>query len=276
MLLGFCVASGTTLFARERSLDEVRDQAQRDVEFLARRAAENIESGLATAEEGVVTLAANPAFMSLFQPDVPEGCSLTFNSIGPFSAGRLDVVTADGRVVCSSGEVSGSGLPADTEWLSSSGPEPVVHGPIDDAELGEPSLVVVVPIGDVGLVAGFLGVESARSRLQEDLADAFDAEVALTADGAPVVGPPLEAAGGIAVEAEVPSLGWQVRAVMSEGVATSDIRAVHREVLMLLGAGVIVIVALIYGLYRSVTRSIERRSATVRAPVPGNVVAANG
>src|SRR3546814_13228685 len=93
MLLGFCVASGTTLFARERSLDEVRDQAQRDVEFLARRAAENIESGLATAEEGVVTLAANPALMSLFQPDVPEGCSLTFNSIGPFSAGRLDVVT---------------------------------------------------------------------------------------------------------------------------------------------------------------------------------------
>src|SRR3546814_3696452 len=70
MLLGFCVASGTTLFARERSLDEVRDQAQRDVEFLARRAAENIESGLATAEEGVVTLAANPALMSLFQPDV--------------------------------------------------------------------------------------------------------------------------------------------------------------------------------------------------------------
>src|SRR3546814_3971259 len=61
---------------------------------------------------------------------------------------------------------------------------------------------------------------------------------------------------------------------MSEGVATSDIRAVHREVLMLLGAGVIVIVALIYGLYRSVARPIERLSATVRATVPGNVVEA--
>src|SRR3546814_1578550 len=43
---------------------------------------------------------------------------------------------------------------------------------------------------------------------------------------------------------------------------------------MLLGAGVIVIVALIYGLYRSVARPIERLSATVRATVPGNVVEA--
>src|SRR3546814_15028486 len=119
-------------------------------------------------------------------------------------------------------------------------------------------MVVGLPFGDGGLVAGCLGGGSCRSRLQEDLADAFDAEVALTADGAPVVGPPLEAAGGIAVEAEVPSLGWQVRAVMSEGVATSDIRAVHREVLMLLGAGVIVIVALIYGLYRPVARPTTR------------------
>src|SRR3546814_13882427 len=101
--------------------------------------------------------------MSLFQPDIPEGCSLTFNSIGPFSAGRLDVVTADGRVVCSSGEVSGSVLPPDTAWVSSSGPAPVVHGPIDDAALGEPPLGVVVPIGAVGLVAGFLAVERVRS-----------------------------------------------------------------------------------------------------------------
>src|SRR3546814_14745350 len=100
--------------------------------------------------------------MSLFQPDVPEGCSLTFNSIGPFSAGRLDVVTADGRVVCSSGEVSGSVLPADTEWLSSSGPEPVVHGPIDDAELGEPSLVVVVPIRSEGRRVGKECVSTCR------------------------------------------------------------------------------------------------------------------
>src|SRR3546814_13488971 len=61
---------------------------------------------------------------------------------------------------------------------------------------------------------------------------------------------------------------------MSGGGATSDIRAVHREGLMLLGAGVIVIVALIYGLYRSVARPIERLSATVRATVPGNVVEA--
>src|SRR3546814_12754357 len=117
--------------------------------------------------------------MSLFQPDVPEGCSLTFNSIGPFSAGRLDVVTADGRVVCSSGEVSGSVLPADTEWLSSSGPEPGVHGPREDAEPGETPLVAVVPIGDVGLVRGVLGVERARTRLQEGLTDAFDCEVDL-------------------------------------------------------------------------------------------------
>src|SRR3546814_2323620 len=43
---------------------------------------------------------------------------------------------------------------------------------------------------------------------------------------------------------------------------------------MLLGAGVIVIVTLIYGLYRSVARPIERLSATVRATVPGNVVEA--
>src|SRR3546814_17421494 len=61
---------------------------------------------------------------------------------------------------------------------------------------------------------------------------------------------------------------------MCEGVATSDFRALHREVRMLLGAGVIVIVALIYGLYRSVARPIARLSATVRATVPGNVVEA--
>src|SRR3546814_115195 len=59
---------------------------------------------------------------------------------------------------------------------------------------------------------------------------------------------------------------------MPDDVATEDIRAVHRDVLTLLAAGMVLIVGLIYLLYRSVARPIERLSATVRATVPGEVV----
>ena len=98
LVVGSSVA-GALYVNREASRD-ARSDARHDALFSAKTAAEQLENHVAALKASAAGLAANPQIAQALVH--PEGCTLAFQGLGGPDKGHIDIIGADGKVMCSS------------------------------------------------------------------------------------------------------------------------------------------------------------------------------
>ena len=287
-------------YANAAAQRQASTDAHKDAVFAAGEAAEEIVSALSALEEQLVATAASPAVTAVLA--APEGCTLSFTGVGPFSSGHIDFVGPDGAVACTSLVTSDSQSPpalshrqVPVGLLGDALEGPVLSGPVVDAETGALVVVSVVPVGDgVGFVAVTLDLES----LAAGLADRFGGRLALefvvtTEDGSQIltrsvdperwVGAPTGStsfvvAGGdestrvdvdgrvrIYGDATVSDLGWRVFAGAGRDDALEGASSAFRLALVVIASALLLMLVASGLIYRRIAGPIRALSRAVRA-----------
>jgi diguanylate cyclase (GGDEF)-like protein len=139
------------------SANQARSNAFRDMSFVADRAASSLSTSLANGKKAVDDLAAQPRIDAVFAH--PAGCTLSSGGGGPFPQVRLDIVSPDGTVVCSSAKsaaVLAPGVQADSGWLQNvlSSPGTVVAWHATDLATHQASVVIGQRLTHAGVAVG--------------------------------------------------------------------------------------------------------------------------
>ena len=165
---------GASVYAFLWSSSHARSAAVQSMDFRAGRAAEHVSSAVVTTRTTVSSVADQPGISAVFQD--ADGCQLTATGLPAFSSVRLDLVAADGAVVCSSDPAvtKKPRVHAGSDWLT----EAMSRGPLvrwdgQDAVTGQPSIVVSSPVQKgnrtVGPVVGFLHLPLVGDDVAKDL-----------------------------------------------------------------------------------------------------------
>jgi diguanylate cyclase (GGDEF)-like protein len=174
IVITLLVLLGASAYAYLWSSSHARSAAVQSMDFRAGRAAEHVSSAVTTTRDTVSSVGKQPGLSTVFHD--AEGCQLTATGSDAFSSVRLDLVGADGRVVCSSDPaVTKKGkVHAGSDWLAeamSGGTHVRWEG--HDAVTGQPSVVVSSTVQDggrtVGSVVGFLHLPSVGTDVAKDL-----------------------------------------------------------------------------------------------------------
>ena len=284
-------------YARAGAERQATTDAHKDAIFGAAEAAEEISSKLSALEHQLVATAGSPAVTAVLA--APEGCTLAFTGVGPFSSGHLDFLGSDGTVACTSLVMADAATPAspsrgyvDAEWLVASD-GPVLTGPVVDSRTGELVVISVVPVPGHGFVAAFLDLES----LGAGLADRFAGRLALefvvtTADGAqiltrsldserwvgaPTGAVPFDVAAGdstrsdvdgverIYGDATVSDLGWRVFAGAGRDDALEGATSAFRRALVVIAVALLLMLSIAGLIYRRIAGPIKSLSRAVGA-----------
>ena len=289
----FVVAAGVNVvYQRSAARHDARRSAVADARFAAGIAARDIAAALTSVRANLATIAANPGLVRLL--DNPADCALSFSGTGPFTTGHLDVVLADGSVVCTSLPPGGPRIYAGASWLAGALTSPLQAEPVVDARTGKQVVVVSAPIaGGRGTAVAILDLDAVGPALAAGLGGPRGLEFVVTTPaggtvlarsvnpdrwvGAPVAGTPF-ANGADPTEfrdldgtprlygfAAVDGPQWRVYAgdSRSQALAAAE-RLSDRQVLItLIGLGVFLAVALVF--YRRIASPIRQLSAGVRA-----------
>jgi len=154
---------GAAIYGYLWSSGQARSSAERSMALEARRAADRINASIASAKKSVAELAAQPGLDKAFVPGASRDCQLAVEGSEAFPSVRLDIVSAGGRIACSS---QPSALKADepvhrdSTWLASALHTPgvgVAWGTADDLT-HEGSVVVSAPIRSHGKAVGAVAV----------------------------------------------------------------------------------------------------------------------
>jgi diguanylate cyclase (GGDEF)-like protein len=159
------------------SSGQARDDATREMGLQADRAADAIAAATATGKTTMEGLAAQPGLERIFVD--PKACQLTADVIGPFTSVRLDLVSAGGKVACTSGpsaRVTGGRVHAGSDWLKAAlrAKATTVDWRAEDAATRRTAVVITAPIRrgtrTVGTVALFLHVPQIGPALARNVA----------------------------------------------------------------------------------------------------------
>ena len=172
-------ATGAVIYSYLWSVDQAQSAAIARMSYRAERAADAISSAVAAGSGQVEGLAGQPGLSAVFEN--PAGCTLQSAGAGPFTSVRLDIVSRDGSVVCSSGSsarVKAPGVHAGSRWLTevlrSHHTETFWEG--TDAVGMRPAVVVAAPIISDNRVAGavvaLLHLRPVAGELTEDIGPA--------------------------------------------------------------------------------------------------------
>ncbi|HZI38343.1 MAG TPA: PAS domain S-box protein, partial [Acidimicrobiia bacterium] len=290
VVFGAAVGIGT-VYMRAAAVGDARRDALQDARFGAVLAAREIRDAVDLARATVSNVAANPSIAGAFT--APAGCTLTFGGAGPFTSGHLDIVASDGSVACSSRPSRDGPGYADTDWSAAAGRGLTVAGPVDDPATGKQVVVVVAPIGDKGVLAAFLDLDSLGPGLAKDLGGPRGLEFLVTSlDGRTALArsllptrwagadlgespfarardaedrPDVAGVPRLYGEATVAGLGWKVHA----GADRADaLAAAHRLVARELGislVGLLVFLLAVWVVHRRIARPVQRLSTAVSA-----------
>jgi diguanylate cyclase (GGDEF)-like protein len=146
---------GASGYAFVWSAHHARSAALESMDLRASRAAGHISSAVTTARETVHGVASQEGLPAVFEN--AEGCRLTAVGSAAFSSVRLDIVSPDGRVVCSSDEkvVSTLKVHQGSDWLRPAlSDDTFLRWDGRDAATGAESVVVSSPIRQGDKVAG--------------------------------------------------------------------------------------------------------------------------
>jgi signal transduction histidine kinase/CheY-like chemotaxis protein len=288
----FAAAAGVNvLYQRSAARHDARRSAVADAEFAAGIAARDIAAAVATVRANVSTVAGNPGLVRLL--DNPADCALSFSGTGPFTSGHLDVVLADGSVVCTSLPPGGPRVYAGASWLTAALANPLAIGPVLDARTGKQVVVVSAPVAGRGMAVAILDLDAVGPALATGLGGPRQLEFVVTTPagdtvlarsldpdrwvGAPVAGTPFAIGADLTERRDVDGtprlygfgavdgLQWRVYAGASRSQALAAAQRIsNRQVLItLIGLGVFLAVALVF--YRRIARPIRQLSAGVRA-----------
>jgi PAS domain S-box-containing protein len=251
-LVAVFATMGVVLVAYDRtsSMANAKRTTAERVTFQAELAAKEIDRGLNETIAAVAQLAANPGIAALAEPS-PD-CSLSFSA-----AGHIDIVRADGAVLCSSSEVLGSHAGAD--WLTDVGTEAMASGPVVDPTTGEPSLLVSALLPDGGAVATFLELDAVPAQLRDQFGGPLHADFKISPSAS------TSTDGRIAGDAVLTTIGWHIEASVPESAATQEVDALNRRELLILVTGLLVLGGAAWIVYRGLARPIQRLDAWVRS-----------
>ncbi|SDY90110.1 PAS domain S-box-containing protein [Micromonospora pattaloongensis] len=297
----FIVASAiSSAYQRAQAEQYARRAAVEDATFAARLAARDIGDALAALQKALDETVANPAIAQAFAPDLdPGACSLSFSGVGAFKSGHLDVIRADGTVACSSlkdRRVPGyRGAP----WLAEARSTRGVLGPVTDDRTGRYVMIGSAPVGRLGMVAGFLDLESLGPALAtmyggprqlSMLVTSADGATAVTRSidsrrwtGASLRDTPFAADAGLVERrdpdgvrrlygaATVPEIDWQVHAGADQNRALAAARELSTRQSTITLAGLLVVLVAAAVFHRRILRPVRRLSIAVRtAGATGN------
>ena len=255
-----------TEFQGARQLDQAREEGRVGVQFAADLAAELTAGAVADARTQVEALAANPAIPAVFE--TPEGCTLSFTAVPPFSGGHLDIVATDGTVVCSSRELPPPGRYAGASWLRQAAGSVTMLSTEPDSEA--PVLVVVAAVGDQGVVAIFMELTGIDSALASRFGGDGEQFGVRDTDGEWLTDP-LPRSGTLNGSSEVVGLDWVVEAAIPETAAVASAqRVLNQSRLVVLFSSIVLLVAVAI-MNRVLVRPVRRLDADVTRAMEGEV-----
>jgi hypothetical protein len=290
----FVVAAATgTWYGWVQSRGEALRAASVDASFGARMAAGELGRAVAAVRRSVTQVAAHPGIAQVYAD--PRTCALSFELPGGGDTGHLDLLRADGSVVCSSlPPAPGTRIGyAGAAWLAQARQEPVLSAPVPDPATGRPAVLVTVPVPGLGVMAGFinlhwLGPEMAAyyggPRGLEFLVTTADGTTALTRSvdpkrwaGASLQRTPFGTRDGsgehpdvtgamrLYGHADVEGLGWRVYAGADRAGAIAAASRLAQQQFLIVVFGLFVALAAAFVVYRRIARPIGRLSLAVQA-----------
>jgi diguanylate cyclase (GGDEF)-like protein len=247
-------------------------------------AARAVGDTVAGTEAQVVATAANPSVAPILTD--PAGCQLTF-ALDLFPGTHLDLVAADGEVMCSSVvELPAGATHAGAPWLAEDAAV-VQSAPFLDSLTGESAVAIVAPVlaadgSRAGLVAAVLPTAAVADQLaatyggprhyQFALADSASGAVlstsgglaeALTSAGVEDSSDPMGEAGFLAGSQRVPSTDWQAYAGNDPASVLGPTRSVLVRGVALGGAVLVVLLAALAVVNRRIGRPLLQLTEAV-------------
>ena len=288
-------AVATSTFVSVQSDRDARARAVEDAGFAATASARQLGTFLGSLKRSTAGLAASPGIEQILITS--KGCSLTFAGIGGPDSSRIDIVRADGTVLCSS-RVPPAGTAAyhyvDKAWLRRATVRPIFVPLTTDELTGAHMAVSAVPIaggkgviaalGDLDSVGPTLAAAYGGGRSSEFLVTSFDrttvlsrsiapkrwvgkslARTAFAQTGETVERRDLDGVGRFYMSAPVPGAGWRfyVGEDKQQALAAQD-RLKHRQLVVLL-LGLLASLLVAWLIYRSIVAPIGRLSGALRA-----------
>ena len=280
--------AGAYYVDREASRD-ARSNARQDALFSAKTAAAQLESHIELLKATTAGLAANPQIAAVF--DNPKGCTLSFQGFGGPDKGHLDIVGADGSVVCSSRPLSTAGY-AKSTWLAEALERPAFVGPVRDDVVGGQVAIATSPIaGGKGAVVAFADLAA----LGQSLAALYgggrpNVITVATADNGTVVARSIRPAKWIGTQlargevigengsewtdlegvprlyahASAPKTRWNVYVGEDKSAVLASVTRLRNRQLELIGVGLLLFLLAAGLIYHQVAAPIRRLSETVR------------
>ena len=294
-LLG--VAFMAAVAVRGMAEGDARQSAVDDANFAAQAASTEISHALELYRQTAATVAENPAIPAFIA--APAGkCGLTFSAGTPFPTSHLDIVRADGTVVCSSQALPSGRVYAAATWLPLAIHGAVTFAPFLDPVTGQISAVVAVPVtGGVGAVAAILALGSLGPHFATTLGGARQLEFVVTTGdmktvlarslrparwvGASLEGitfarsvdsvtrPDLDGTVRLYGRSTVAAAPWTVFAGADEAAAllAADQSSNRAQAIILAGVGVMLVI--VFVVYQRVAEPVRRLSLVMRGSTPG-------
>jgi signal transduction histidine kinase len=283
------LAVAAVFMVRARTYEDARTAALETQEFAAKQASNDVSASLTALRGAVVATAATPGLAKVFVD--ASGCGLNFAGTGGFKVGRLEVLRADGSVVCSSRPIGANYR--DAAWLRAKPSAALLMAPAPDPVSGAWTVVAAAPIkGSEGFIVGSFDIAELGSGLAARFAGPHRPEfMVLSADGKTIlsrsiapsawVAHPLPksdlaaAGGGARTDVDgterlygssvVDGFGWRVLAGEDSRTALAvATQRFHRD-LASLAIGLALVLAAALFVRRRITRPIGVLSRTVRS-----------
>jgi PAS domain S-box-containing protein len=281
------VAAGAYVYVQSSTND--RQAATADANFAARKAANEIAFTFDIIQK---TNAASGAGLGAVFAN-PTGCHLGYASIGAFETGRIELVRADGSVICTSHTSLPDGKPyAGQAWLqaATSG----VFAPLKDPETGHQAAVISYAVGNLGALAWVIELTPVGPKLSteygsgvnqlEFLVTSPDGKTIITRSidtdkwtGTNLAGTPFGASTDPVDrqdvtgtrrwygESTVPSLGWKVYVGADQATAMTAASRLRQQEFGIIAVGVLLTLLALAFVYRRVAQPVTALSSAVRA-----------
>ena len=280
-------AAGAYVYVQSNAND--RKSATDDANFAARKGATEIASGLDLIEK--TNAATAPNLSAVFAN--PAACQLGYAPIGAFESGRIDIIKADGSVICTSEKSLPSGKPyAAQGWLLAT--SSTTSGPLQDPVTGRQVAVFSIPAGKLGALAWIIDLAPVGPKLSgefgsgvnqlEFLVTTRDEKtiVARSVDsdkwsGASLAGTPFATSTDPVDRADVngtrrwygestvPSLGWKVYVGANQAVAMTAASHLQYQEFGIIAFGVLLTLLALGFVYRRVAQPVTALSAAVKS-----------
>ncbi|MGH9056126.1 MAG: ATP-binding protein [Acidimicrobiales bacterium] len=288
-------AAAGAIFVRVQAESDAHHAAVSQATVAAKAASATLSESLVSLQASAQTLAQNPALPELVSH--PGPCGLQYSSSKPFGSGHIDIVGANGSVICSSLGTRAQAKLSDAgaSWLATAKARPMVSGPEPDPAGGQPALIVTAPfssgvvaivvdlapvgpglasqVGDAGhvsfLVANRAGEVLARSIAPQDWIGHPLAGTAFEKAGATSDHRDLDGTPRIYTEKTISPLGWRVYAGVDRASALASADSLFLQDVAIILACLFLVIVAASVVHRRLAKPIRLLTASVRSAHPG-------